>query len=207
MVTKSKTKTIIHKSLIIISFLLTLLIAARIIHVNASFERADIGYYYQDQWVELGGSYFRSHDEFTNGYSVMVKEYEILSKQSYFDKYHLDNSSVNEGNPFEYIMEVTVAIQNDENKDGKVQIGDWVLIGKNNDFVAYLDQQLLMDSDERITSIVSSVTTIPGKDIEIKLPFPMIFLDDAAEVDTNAPYKLAVTKYPVRNYIILENTE
>ena len=32
-------------------------------------------------------------------------------------------------------------------------IGDWALIGKKNDYITYLDQQLLMDTDERIDSI------------------------------------------------------
>lgn len=83
-------------------------------------------------------------------------------------------------------------------------IGDWALIGKKNDYITYLDQQLLMDTDERIDSILSSISTAPGKDIEMKLPFPMRFIDDEKELDKNAPYKMAVTKYPARQYIYLE---
>ena len=78
---------------------------------------------------------------------------------------------------------------------------DWALIGKNDDFIAYLDQQLLMDTDERVDSILSSISTASGKEIEIKLPYPLIYMDKEKEIDRNMPYKIAVTKYPSRKYI------
>lgn len=100
-----------------------------------------------------------------------------------------------------YIMEVTIKIKNEENETGKLQIADWALIGKNDDFIAYLDQQLLMDTDERVDSILSSISTASGKEIEIKLPYPLIYMDKEKEIDRNMPYKIAVTKYPSRKYI------
>lgn len=103
--------------------------------------------------------------------------------------------------PFAYIMEVTIKIKNEENETGKLQIADWALIGKNDDFIAYLDQQLLMDTDERVDSILSSISTASGKEIEIKLPYPLIYMDKEKEIDRNMPYKIAVTKYPSRKYI------
>ena len=102
---------------------------------------------------------------------------------------------------FQNIMEVTIKIKNEENETGKLQIADWALIGKNDDFIAYLDQQLLMDTDERVDSILSSISTASGKEIEIKLPYPLIYMDKEKEIDRNMPYKIAVTKYPSRKYI------
>lgn len=64
-----------------------------------------------------------------------------------------------------------------------------------------LDQQLLMDTDERVDSILSSISTASGKEIEIKLPYPLIYMDKEKEIDRNMPYKIAVTKYPSRKYI------
>lgn len=69
------------------------------------------------------------------------------------------------------------------------------------DFIAYLDQQLLMDTDERVDSILSSISTASGKEIEIKLPYPLIYMDKEKGIDRNMPYKIAVTKYPSRKYI------
>ena len=92
-------------------------------------------------------------------------------------------------------------IKNEENETGKLQIADWALIDKNDDFIAYLDQQLLMDTDERVDSILSSISTASGKEIEIKLPYPLIYMDKEKEIDRNMPYKIAVTKYPSRKYI------
>lgn len=69
------------------------------------------------------------------------------------------------------------------------------------EMVFTVDQQLLMDTDERVDSILSSISTASGKEIEIKLPYPLIYMDKEKEIDRNMPYKIAVTKYPSRKYI------
>ena len=56
-------------------------------------------------------------------------------------------------------------------------------------------------TDERVDSILSSISTASGKEIEIKLPYPLIYMDKEKEIDRNMPYKIAVTKYPSRKYI------
>lgn len=201
---KSKMRSIRKTALIFLLVSVLLAAAIRITSVNAAAEKPIIDTYSQNEWVLLGGSYFRSYQENTNGYSVMITGHEIIDRKDYLEKYGLDPSSVNEENSFRYIMEVSLTIRNENNEEGKIMIGDWALIGKKNDYITYLDQQLLMDTDERIDSILSSISTAPGKDIEMKLPFPMRFIDDEKELDKNAPYKMAVTKYPARQYIYLE---
>lgn len=143
----------------------------------------------------------RSWEENTEGYSVKIVGYEVMEKEKYFSKYDLSGKDQSVADPFAYIMEVTIKIKNEENETGKLQIADWALIGKNDDFIAYLDQQLLMDTDERVDSILSSISTASGKEIEIKLPYPLIYMDKEKEIDRNMPYKIAVTKYPSRKYI------
>lgn len=201
---KSKMRSIRKTALIFLLVSVLLAAAIRITSVNAAAEKPIIDTYSQNEWVSLGGSYFRSYQENTNGYSVMITGHEIIDRKDYLEKYGLDPSSVNEENSFRYIMKVSLTIRNENNEEGKIMIGDWALIGKKNDYITYLDQQLLMDTDERIDSILSSISTAPGKDIEMKLPFPMRFIDDEKELDKNAPYKMAVTKYPARQYIYLE---
>lgn len=136
-----------------------------------------------------------------NSDSVKIVGYEVMEKEKYFSKYDLSGKDQSVADPFAYIMEVTIKIKNEENETGKLQIADWALIGKNDDFIAYLDQQLLMDTDERVDSILSSISTASGKEIEIKLPYPLIYMDKEKEIDRNMPYKIAVTKYPSRKYI------
>ena len=160
--------------------------AARIAYVNITAEKPIIEYYSENEWAGLNGSYIRSWEENTEGYSVKIVG--SGKDQSVAD-------------PFAYIMEVTIKIKNEENETGKLQIADWALIGKNDDFIAYLDQQLLMDTDERVNGVLSSISTASGKEIEIKLPYPLIYMDKEKEIDRNMPYKIAVTKYPSRKYI------
>ncbi len=198
-----KSKTAVRVSLTIICLLLTAAFV-RIAYVNVTATKPQIEYYKMNEWVSLDGSFFRSNEEKTNGYSVRVDGYEIISKEDYLDKYKLENSSISEANSFNYLLQLSVSIINDGNEDGKVMIADWRLVGKNGDFVTSMDPQLLMDTDERINDYLSSVTTAPGKEISLKLAFPMTKMMSRKIVDANSVYKLAVTKYPVRKYIYLK---
>ena len=175
--------------------------AARIAYVNITAEKPIIEYYSENEWAGLNGSYIRSWEENTEGYSVKIVGYEVMEKEKYFSKYDLSGKDQSVADPFAYIMEVTIKIKNEENENGKLHIADWALIGKNDDFIAYLDQQLLMDTDERVNGVLSSISTASGKEIEIKLPYPLIYMDKEKEIDRNMPYKIAVTKYPSRKYI------
>lgn len=199
-----KLHSIAKNALFVLLGLVVIGVVIRISIVNSSAEEMIMDVYAQNEWVELGGSYFRSFAENTEGYSIMVTDYEILDTQSYLDKYDLGHDSISEENAFEYIMEISVKIHNDGNTDGEIQIGDWALIGTNNDYVTWFDKQLLMDLDERIDEHLASVTTTQERDVEMRLPFPLIFIDDVKEMKRNAPYKLAVTKYPVRKYVYLD---
>ncbi len=184
--------------------LILILAAVRIAYVNITAVKPQTEYYKVNEWVELNGSFFRDSSESTDGYSVKVTDFELISKEDYMAKYKLENSSISTQSSFNYILELTVSILNDNNEIGKVMIGDWMLVGKNSDFVTVMDPQLLMDTDDRIDDYLSSVTTVAGKEISLKLAFPMIGMKTEEEINKNAEYKLAVTKYPVRKYIRLE---
>ncbi len=184
--------------------LILILAAVRIAYVNITAVKPQTEYYKVNEWVELNGSFFRDSSESTDGYSVKVTDLELISKEDYMAKYKLENSSISTQDSFNYILELTVSILNDNNEIGKVMIGDWMLVGKNSDFVTVMDPQLLMDTDDRIDDYLSSVTTVAGKEISLKLAFPMIGMKTKEEINKNAVYKLAVTKYPVRKYIRLE---
>ena len=198
-----KTKHLIRFAWVIVGILL---IAAmiRIAYVNITAPQLEIENYKMNEWVNLDGSFFRSNEEKTVGYSVKVTDYEVISREDYLKKYNLEDTSVSEENNFSYFMELTVSVMNDNNEDGKVMIADWVLVGKNGDFVTTMDPQLLMDTDDRINDYLSSITTASGKEISLKLAYPMTGMKSEEVVKKNAVYKLAVTKYPVRKYIYLE---
>lgn len=202
---KQKFHFIAKNALFVLLGLVVIGVVIRISTVNSSMEKMIVDVYAQNEWVELGGSYFQSYTENTEGYSIIVTDYEILDTQSYLDKYDLSSDSISEENTFDYIMEISVKIHNNGNTDGEIRIGDWALIGTNNDYVTYFDKQLLMDSDERINDYLFSVTTTQDSDVEIRLPFPLTFMGDEKETKSNAPYKLAVTKYPARKYVYLDD--
>lgn len=198
-----KTKRLIKVAWALVGILLIAAII-RIAYVNITAPQLEVENYKMNEWVSLGGSFFRSNEEKTEGYSVKITNYEVISREDYLKKYNLEDTSVSEENSFSYFMELTVSVMNENNEDGKVMIADWVLVGKNGDFVTTMDPQLLMDTDDRINDYLSSVTTASGKEISLKLAYPMTGMKSEKVVEKNAVYKLAVTKYPVRKYIYLE---
>lgn len=71
------------------------------------------------------------------------------------------------------------------------------------EMVFTVDSAVIYDSIEKtgLNYDESSISTASGKEIEIKLPYPLIYMDKEKEIDRNMPYKIAVTKYPSRKYI------
>ncbi len=198
-----KTKVLIRSALIVVTVLL-IAAAVRIAYVNITATKPQEEYYKMNEWVELDGSFFRSNDEKTEGYSVKITDYEIISKEDFLEKHEITNESISEANSFSYFLVVSVTLKNENNDDGKVMIADWKLVGKNGDFVTSMDPQILMDTDERIHDYLSSVTTAQGKEISLNLTFPMTGMKTKEAVEKNSVYSLAVTKYPVRKYIYLK---
>ena len=198
-----KTKRLIKVTWVLVGILLIAAII-RIAYVNITAPQLEVENYKMNEWVSLDGSFFRSNEEKTEGYSVKVTDYEVISREDYLKKYNLKDTSVSEENSFSYFMELTVSVMNENNENGKVMIADWVLVGKNGDFVTTMDPQLLMDTDNRINDYLSSITTASGKEISLKLAYPMTGMKSEEVVEKNAVYKLAITKYPVRKYIYLE---
>lgn len=86
--------------------------AARIAYVNITAEKPIIEYYSENEWAGLNGSYIRSWEENTEGYSVKIVGYEVMEKEKYFSKYDLSGKDQSVADPFAYIMEVTIKIKN-----------------------------------------------------------------------------------------------
>lgn len=73
---------------------------------------------------------------------------------------------------------------------------------KNKFFVVIIPYLFLFFEKAFFDSLFSNrISTASGKEIEIKLPYPLIYMDKEKEIDRNMPYKIAVTKYPSRKYI------
>ena len=138
----------IRKTALIFLLVSVLLAAAiRITSVNAAAEKPIIDTYSQNEWVPLGGSYFRSYQENTNGYSVMITGHEIIDRKDYLEKYGLDPSSVNEENSFRYIMEVSLTIRNENNEEGKIMkcfMCDGDLEEKKVNYVVDLEETIII---------------------------------------------------------------
>ena len=54
--------------------------AARIAYVNITAEKPIIECYSENEWAGLNGSYIRSWEENTEGYSVKIVGYEVMEK-------------------------------------------------------------------------------------------------------------------------------
>lgn len=196
---KSKKKVI---CLLII--LIMIATAIRIYYINAVAVQPHNEYYSQNEWVDFGGSYFRGYHESTDGYSVRVDKTQLHTAKEYAEKYSIDDIGGEGYEEVEYIMEITITIRNEDNSDGYIMVGDWTVVGVNHDYLAFMNPDLLMKSDERINEYISSLTTPENLERQISLPFALERLHTEQEIENNEPFELIVTKYPMRNIVRVE---
>ena len=111
----SKTRSVILLSVALV------LCAWRIWYVNAtaySFETQEYGI---GEWIPLNGDFFYSKEENTNGYSVRVREAEVVRYEDFMQRF---------GKPVDYLAEntqhdvvlLTVDFKNETNTDGGISV-------------------------------------------------------------------------------------
>ena len=117
-----KRKIRVSKTLSVILLSVALVLCAwRIWYVNAtaySFETQEYGI---GEWIPLNGDFFYSKEENTNGYSVRVREAEVVRYEDFIQRF---------GKPVDYLAEntqhdvvlLTVDFKNENNTDGGREI-------------------------------------------------------------------------------------
>lgn len=125
-----KRKIRVSKTLSVILLSVALVLCAwRIWYVNAtaySFETQEYGI---GEWIPLNGDFFYSKEENTNGYSVRVREAEVVRYEDFMQQF---------GKPVDYLAEntqhdvvlLTVDFKNENNTDGGVFIRDFNLLNE-----------------------------------------------------------------------------
>lgn len=125
-----KRKIRVSKTLSVILLSVALVLCAwRIWYVNAtaySFETQEYGI---GEWIPLNGDFFYSKEENTNGYSVRVREAEVVRYEDFMQRF---------GKPVDYLAEntqhdvvlLTVDFKNETNTDGGVFIRDFNLLNE-----------------------------------------------------------------------------
>ena len=187
-----KRKIRVSKTLSVILLSVALVLCAwRIWYVNAtaySFETQEYGI---GEWIPLNGDFFYSKEENTNGYSVRVREAEVVRYEDFMQRF---------GKPVDYLAEntqhdvvlLTVDFKNENNTDGGVFIRDFNLLNEAQS--AYFNKS-------------DGISVMPGTEASLYMVYPtssradgVTYLEEQAGKEQIVMY-LNVSLYPVKKCV------
>lgn len=186
----------------LLSVIILICLATRIIYVNLTAERIDFCVKNTNEWLSLDDSFMVDNTEMTSGYFVKVNTTSFFTNDEYIEYYNIDKSDIRKDEK-DCIIEIDLTIKNENNDSGKLMVIEWTLLNKYYDFNQSVDMGLLQYSEPKLKNAsIASVTIKPNTQYNIKLPFRLIDMDPR-KVMENAPFYFVVTKYPVRNMVRL----
>ena len=163
--------------------------------------------------VPLGSNYFIEPDEDPNGYCVQVNRATLLTYQQLFEQYKLDshsNSGLDEyGNAkSNYVYDVELTISNENNTNGYILFGRFLLIDKSLSLIfdGFLQSPVYPDLED-----VGSLKLSPGTTKTLHFfftPSTGAFQKSPGKVDSmmeNGQFSLCVSEFPTRILIRLSN--
>ena len=162
-----KRKIRVSKTLSVILLSVALVLCAwRIWYVNAtaySFETQEYGI---GEWIPLNGDFFYSKEENTNGYSVRVREAEVVRYEDFMQRF---------GKPVDYLAEntqhdvvlLTVDFKNENNTDGGVFIRDFNLLNEAQSAYFNKSEIYMKIANPDLNSKADGISVMPGTEASL----------------------------------------
>ena len=180
--------------------------AWRIWYVNAtaySFETQEYGI---GEWIPLNGDFFYSKEENTNGYSVRVREAEVVRYEDFMQRF---------GKPVDYLAEntqhdvvlLTVDFKNENNTDGGVFIRDFNLLNEAQSAYFNKSEIYMKIANPDLNSKADGISVMPGTEASLYMVYPtssradgVTYLEEQAGKEQIVMY-LNVSLYPVKKCV------
>ena len=196
----SKTRSVILLSVALV------LCAWRIWYVNAtaySFETQEYGI---GEWIPLNGDFFYSKEENTNGYSVRVREAEVVRYEDFMQRF---------GKPVDYLAEntqhdvvlLTVDFKNENNTDGGVFIRDFNLLNEAQSAYFNKSEIYMKIANPDLNSKAYGISVMSGTEASLYMVYPtssradgVTYLEEQAGKEQIVMY-LNVSLYPVKKCV------
>ena len=202
-----KRKVRVSKTLSVILLSVALVLCAwRIWYVNAtaySFETQEYGI---GEWIPLNGDFFYSKEENTNGYSVRVREAEVVRYEDFMQRF---------GKPVDYLAEntqhdvvlLTVDFKNENNTDGGVFIRDFNLLNEAQSAYFNKSEIYMKIANPDLNSKADGISVMPGTEASLYMVYPtsgradgVTYLEEQAGKEQIVMY-LNVSLYPVKKCV------
>ena len=202
-----KRKIRVSKTLSVILLSVALVLCAwRIWYVNAtaySFETQEYGI---GEWIPLNGDFFYSKEENTNGYSVRVREAEVVRYEDFMQRF---------GKPVDYLAEntqhdvilLTVDFKNENNTDGGVFIRDFNLLNEAQSAYFNKSEIYMKIANPDLNSKADGISVMPGTEASLYMVYPtssradgVTYLEEQAGKEQIVMY-LNVSLYPVKKCV------
>ena len=186
-----KRKIRVSKTLSVILLSVALVLCAwRIWYVNAtaySFETQEYGI---GEWIPLNGDFFYSKEENTNGYSVRVREAEVVRYEDFMQRF---------GKPVDYLAENTT--------DGGVFIRDFNLLNEAQSAYFNKSEIYMKIANPDLNSKADGISVMPGTEASLYMVYPtsgradgVTYLEEQAGKEQIVMY-LNVSLYPVKKCV------
>ncbi len=190
-----------HKkvTIITVALVLIMLYAWRFHYINSQVLYPVEIIYGKNEEAEIGNNFFNSNSEKMNGYSVTVKDKEIMDIKDFLSKYNVEKTEAFENN--DYICLVTVDFRNISNKAGEnagINVGEYMITNKG--YMNYCDRTAY----EYVNDYKSLLFSLrEGTSKEFIIPFTISEDAITKEEFIKGDPQLVISLYPVQQSIML----
>lgn len=190
-----------HKkvTIITVALVLIMLYAWRFHYINSQVLYPVEIIYGKNEEAEIGNNFFNSNSEKMNGYSVTVKDKEIMDIKDFLSKYNVEKTEAFENN--DYICLVTVDFRNFSNKAGEnagINVGEYMITNKG--YMNYCDRTAY----EYVNDYKSLLFSLrEGTSKEFIIPFTISEDAITKEEFIKGDPQLVISLYPVQQSIML----
>jgi len=161
-------------------------IGARIAHVNATApQQMKTVEHPMGEWLDLNGAFIhKSYMEHTEPYAVRISEAELMSYNTYVERYALNREPI-EGLDSLSIVCLTMDIKNKGGSDGGLSVNEMDLIPKRLNERFILDMLLFCSTERALQEVEDippyGISIEPNTEYTVHLPYVM----DAGTVEYN----------------------
>lgn len=184
--------------------LLLIVVSLCITFQNFTAERDTIKQYEMGQWVPLEDDFIFSASEAADGYSLCVKNATVYSYEDYIKKC---GASMDVIEPLAQspVLELEVAVKNEDNTEGGIPAGWFALKDKTRSLSNYCSNAYAALQNKKLEDS-SGFSIRPGTEFTVYLPFTMQYgIQNHSILDeTNqGPFYFVVSQYPINKEIVI----
>lgn len=183
-------------------------LAARIWWVNANAFDYPEAHYAMGEWVDLDGAFTTYADEGTKGYSLRVREAQIMTRAAYIEHYAEDLSQVatTDYDDVSSILCLTLDMRNTGSDEGGMYIYQMSLIPEGAVRAMRYQLDLWCTSNKNLTDSTATISLLKDSEFTVHIPYVLYGSTEEAfrqEIEARR-FKFIVSNAPTRNIIDIE---